>query len=122
MILSRYVALRRACCAGAANNQRMKTIVILFALLTVFCGKSFAAEKPNVLLIIADYFRDTGGVFTRALVKTPNLDRLAARGTRFANAFAQYPVCNPSRTSLLTGLRCEQTGIVGNQEFFRDKW
>jgi hypothetical protein len=46
----------------------------------------------------------------------------AARGVRFANAFAQYPVCNPSRTSFLTGLRCEQTGIVGNQDFFRDRW
>jgi arylsulfatase A-like enzyme len=39
---------------------------------------------------------------------------------RFERAFAQYPVCNPSRTSLLLGLRCEQTGIVGNQQFFRD--
>ena len=79
------------------------------------------AAKPNVLLIIADDFRDTGGVFTQSLLKTPNLDRLAARGIRFTNAFVQYPVCNASRTSLLTGLRCEQTGIVGNGEFFRDK-
>jgi len=97
----------------------VKTILILLAFL---CGQSFAAQKPNVLLIIADDFRESGGVFTKALVKTPNLDRLAARGVRFANAFAQYPVCNPSRTSLLTGQRCEQTGIVGNQDFFRDRW
>ena len=99
-----------------------KTLRLCFALLAFFYGPLHAAEKPNVLLIIADDFRDTGGVFTKALAKTPHLDRLAARGVRFANAFAQYPVCNPSRTSLLTGLRCEQTGIVGNQEFFRDKW
>lgn len=97
----------------------MKITAILVALL---CGQLSAAEKPNVLLIIADDFRESGGVFTKALAQTPNLDRLAARGVRFANAFAQYPVCNPSRTSLLTGLRCEQTGIVGNQDFFRDKW
>jgi iduronate 2-sulfatase len=100
----------------------MKNILILFALLAFFCGQSSAAERPNVLFIIADDFRADGGVFTKALAKTPHLDRLAARGVRFANAFAQYPVCNPSRTSMLTGLRCEQTGIVGNQDFFRNKW
>ncbi len=99
----------------------MKTI-LLSALLAFFCGQLSAAERRNVLLIIADDFRESGGVFTKALTKTPNLDRLAARGVRFANAFAQYPVCNPSRTSLLTGMRCEQTGVVGNQDFFRDKW
>jgi uncharacterized sulfatase len=100
----------------------MKTLLAILALACVFGGQSLAAQKPNVLLIIADDLRESGGVFTKALVKTPNLDRLAARGVRFANAFAQYPVCNPSRTSLLTGLRCDQTGIVGNQDFFRDRW
>jgi len=100
----------------------MNTLRLLLMLPALLVGQALAAGKPNVLLIIADDFRDTGGVFTKALVKTPNLDRLAARGVRFANAFAQYPVCNPSRTSLLSGLRCEQTGIVGNQEFFRERW
>jgi iduronate 2-sulfatase len=99
-----------------------QALALLTALLLAPLVAVHAADKPNVLLIISDDFRDTGGVFTKAVVKTPNLDRLAARGVRFANAFAQYPVCNPSRTSLLTGMRCEQTGIVGNQEFFRDKW
>ena len=84
------------------------------------CLRASAAEKPNVLLIIADDLRDTLGCYGHPLAKTPNLDRLAARGVRFDRAYAQYPVCNPSRTSLLSGLRCEQTGIVGNQTFFRD--
>ena len=70
--------------------------------------------KPNVLFIVADDFRDEGGVFTHAKVKLPNLARLAAHGVRFERAYAQYPVCNPSRSSLLTGLRPEQTGIVNN--------
>lgn len=78
-----------------------------------------SAGRTNVLLIMSDDLRDFGGAYTRAVAKTPNLDRLAARGVRFERAYAQYPVCNPSRVSLLTGLRCEQTGIVGNQEFFR---
>ena len=57
-----------------------------------------AAEPLNVLFIVADDFRDFGGEFTSAVAKTPNLDRLAARGVRFTHACAQYPVCNPSRT------------------------
>ncbi len=78
------------------------------------------AGRPNVLFIVADDLRDTVGCFGNQFAKTPNLDRLAARGVRFERAYAQYPVCNPSRTSLLTGLRCEQTGVVDNRWFFRD--
>ena len=55
--------------------------------------------KPNVLLIMADDLRDFGGAFTREVVKTPNLDRLRARGMTFERAYVQYPVCNPSRCS-----------------------
>ena len=54
--------------------------------------------SPNVLLIMADDLRDFGGAFTRDVVKTPNLDRLRARGTTFERAYVQYPVCNPSRS------------------------
>lgn len=79
------------------------------------------SAKPNVLLIMADDLRDYGGAFTRELVKTPNLDRLRARGMTFERAYVQYPVCNPSRSSLLTGLRAEQTGIVGNDLRLRQR-
>jgi uncharacterized sulfatase len=101
----------------------MKPAVLLLACLVLLPGAISAAEpgrKPNVLLLMADDLRDFGGAYTRAVVKTPHLDRLAARGVRFERACAQYPVCNPSRTSLLLGLRCEQTGITGNQQFFHD--
>ena len=81
-----------------------------------------AASSPlNVLLIISDDLRDTVGCYGNAAVRTPNLDRLAQRGVRFHRAYAQYPVCNPSRTSFLTGLRCEQTGVVENRTFFRTR-
>lgn len=84
-----------------------------------------AAESPppkmNVLLIMADDLRDFGGAFQKDVVKMPNLDRLRARGTTFERAYVQYPVCNPSRSSMFTGLRAEQTGIVGNDVALRKK-
>lgn len=96
--------------------------MLLAVLFGVALGKVSGADaRPprNVLLIMADDFREVGGPIPRERLKTPNLDRLAARGVRFERAYAQYPVCNPSRTSMLLGLRCEQTGIVGNDVFFR---
>ncbi len=93
---------------------------ILAALLFVAVSPAFGEAKLNVLLIMADDLRDFGGAFTRDVVKTPNLDRLRARGTTFERAYVQYPVCNPSRSSMLTGLRAEQTGVVGNDTKLRD--
>ena len=92
--------------------------VFLFAFCPFFCA---LARQPNVLLIMADDLRDFGGAYTKDVVKTPNLNRLRARGTTFERAYVQYPVCNPSRTSMMTGLRAEQTGIVGNDIKLRDK-
>ena len=94
----------------------MRLLALLLAPLAVL-----GQTKPNVLLIMADDLRDFGGAFTKEAVKTPNLDRLRARGTTFERAYVQYPVCNPSRSSMLTGLRAEQTGIVGNDTPLRQK-
>lgn len=85
-----------------------------------FCTRISAADKMNVLLILSDDLRDTLGCYGNQAVKTPNIDRLAQRGVRFDRAYAQYPVCNPSRTSFMTGLRCEQTKVVDNTVMFRD--
>ncbi|MDP1797985.1 MAG: sulfatase-like hydrolase/transferase [Planctomycetaceae bacterium] len=97
-----------------------KAILTLLACFALTCG-SAAVDKPIVLLIMVDDLRDYGGAFTKDVVKTPNLDRLRARGTTFQRAYVQYPVCNPSRSSLMTGLRAEQTGIVGNDVPLRQK-
>src|SRR6185295_948204 len=93
----------------------------LILLLLLVLTPAFAAEKLNVLLIISDDLRDTVGCYGNAQVKTPNIDRLAQRGVRFDHAYVQYPVCNPSRTSFLTGLRCEQTRVVQNTTMFRSQ-
>ena len=72
-----------------------------------------AAEKrPNVLFIAVDDLNDwVGCLGGHPQVQTPNIDRLARRGTLFTNAHCQAPLCNPSRSSLLTGLRPTTTGI-----------
>lgn len=72
------------------------------------------ASRPNVLFVAFDDLNDwVGCLGGHPQASTPNLDRLAARGTVFLNAHCQAPLCNPSRASLLTGLRPSTTGIHG---------
>ncbi len=62
------------------------------------------SSRPNLLLFMPDQLRaDCVGALGNPIVQTPNIDALAARGTRFSNAFAQHSVCSPSRASFLTG-------------------
>jgi len=69
-------------------------------------------RKPNVLFIAVDDLNDwVGFMGGHPQVITPNLDRLAERGTVFLNAHCQAPLCNPSRASVLTGLRPSSTGV-----------
>lgn len=79
-----------------------------------------AASKPNVLFISIDDLNDwVGCLGGHPQAQTPNMDRMAARGTVFTNAHCQSPLCNPSRTSVLTGLRPTTTGIYGLAPWFR---
>ena len=79
-----------------------------------------AGQRPNVLFIAIDDQNDwVGPLGGHPLAKTPNLDRLAARGTTFLNAHVQSPLCNPSRTSLMLGLRPTTTGVYGLAPWFR---
>jgi len=71
------------------------------------------ARRANVLLVVADDLSFRIGLYGHP-VRTPNLERLAARGRRFDRAYCQYPLCSPSRTSFLTGWRPERTGVWGN--------
>jgi len=77
-------------------------------------GRSRQHAK-NVLFIIVEDLKNVMGCYGNPLVHTPNLDRLARKGTIFDRTYCQYPVCNPSRTSFLTGLRPDTTRILDNR-------
>lgn len=92
------------------------TVTFLVVLLVV---RSFAtscahsAEKPNVLMLLIDDLKPALGCYGDSIAKTPNIDRLAARGIRFELAYCNQAVCAPSRFTLMLGSHSTSTGLVG---------
>ncbi|MCX6564330.1 MAG: sulfatase [Candidatus Aminicenantes bacterium] len=84
-----------------------------------FLKASPRADRPNVLFIAVDDLRPELGCFGSNLVKSPNIDRLARQGTVFARAYCQQSMCNPSRASLLTGLRPDTIRVWDQETHFR---
>jgi uncharacterized sulfatase len=79
------------------------------------------ARRINVLFIASDDLNNTLGGYGHTLIKSPNLDRLMRRGMRFDRAYTQYPLCSPSRSSLMTGRRPDATGVYDLTTHFRAK-
>ena len=95
---------------------RTATVFVFF-----FFATTLSAAKPNILFLAIDDQNDwIGCLGGHPQVKTPNIDALASRGTLFNNAHCQSPLCNSSRTSLMTGLRPSTTGIYGLAPWFRE--
>ena len=82
-------------------------------------GAARAAKRPNVLLVVADDLRPQLGCYGKRQMVTPHLDRLAEQGTVFKRTFCQQPLCGPSRSSFLTGLRPDTTKIYDNATALR---
>ena len=104
-----------------ASNSKLKLLAgVLFSILVV--GPAAASvEKPNVLFIAIDDLGAALSCYGHPLVQTPHLDRLAATGVRFSRAYNQLPLCNPSRASVLTGLRPDTIKVYDLDRHFRDE-
>lgn len=98
------------------NKRKMKNTLRALTVLMSFAGLSIlAAEKPNIIYILAD---DLGygdlGCYGQKVIKTPNLDRMASQGMRFTDHYAGSTVCGPSRSCLLEGKHTGHTYVRGN--------
>ncbi|MDX1565877.1 MAG: sulfatase-like hydrolase/transferase, partial [Phycisphaeraceae bacterium] len=93
----------------------MKSLAACLALFLTAAGVACAADKPNLIFIMAD---DLGfgdlGCYGQKNILTPNLDRMAAEGMRFTQTYAGCTVCAPSRSVLMTGLHMGHTTVRGN--------
>ncbi len=100
----------------------MKKTALFAGMACAFALAAQAGKPLNVLLIAIDDLRPQLGCYGAPDMLTPNIDRLAARGVKFNQAYCQYPVCNPSRASFLTGKRPFELEIVSNTVALRQKW
>jgi arylsulfatase A-like enzyme len=106
------------------NDRAIKTWRAWLAVALMVCAVPLAADtheaRPNVLFIAVDDLKPLAGAYGVPTVRTPNLDRLAESSVVFTRAYTQYPVCGPSRASLLTGLRPELSGVLDLKTRMRD--
>jgi arylsulfatase A-like enzyme len=94
--------------------MKLPSLFLLF--LAAFAGAE-EARRPNIIYVLSDDLAQGDiGVYGQKLIRTPNLDRMAAEGTRFTQAYCGTTVCAPSRTSLITGLHSGRSPIRANRE------
>ena len=100
------------------------TLALLTALLLASVPTMRAADapkqKPNVLFVVFDDLNNRLGCYGDPVAKSPNLDRLAARGTLFTRNFCQQPICGPSRASFMSGRRPDSLGITSMTKYLYD--
>src|SRR3954467_2651559 len=99
--------------------MKLSRCLLCLALATPALPAHAADRKLNVLFVAVDDMNNDLGCYGHPLVKSPNIDRLAKRGVKFARAYCQFPLCSPSRSSLMTGLRPSTTRVFNLQYHFR---
>lgn len=105
---------------GRVLSGLLSVVLVVVACAGQAVAEQSAGIRPNVLFIMADDYRAEMGAYG-STAKTPNLDRLAAGSRVFKNAYCQQAVCNPSRSSLLTGQRPDTLRIWNNSVHFRER-
>ncbi|WP_339926370.1 sulfatase [uncultured Cyclobacterium sp.] len=95
-----------------------KSLILQGFIFALFFPISFIAraQQPNILVIISDDLNTNIGPYMDTDNHTPNLDRLASEGVRFSRTYSQFPLCGPSRASLMSGLYPETNGVLGNSD------
>ena len=90
----------------------MKIVIFTLGMLLGWTGSTLALERPNIVVILCD---DLGwgdlACYGNEIIRTPNLDKMAAEGIRFTSAYSAAPVCSPSRVGLLTGRNPNRAGV-----------
>ncbi len=95
------------------KNKYLRNFILIGLLFFVHFAK---AQRPNILLIISDDLNTRIGPYMEIDKHTPHLDRLANEGVRFSRTYCQYPLCGPSRASLMSGLYSETNGVLNNND------
>ncbi len=96
---------------------------IVFLAMTCAVSRAEPAkpDRPNVLFIAVDDLSCALGCYGNLIAKTPHIDRLAASGVRFDRAYNQLPLCNPTRASIMTGLRPDKIKVYDLDRHFREQ-
>lgn len=107
-------------------NSRLYLKILFFLLAGLLTGmpgvvKAQSPDKPNVLFLSIDDLLATLGAYGDPIAITPNIDKLAGNSVVFNRHYVQQAVCGPSRTSMLTGLRPDEVGVVNQITHFREK-
>jgi iduronate 2-sulfatase len=101
--------------------QRLTQLLTILFLALTGSRQSIASDKPNVLFVAVDDLTCSLGCYGHPFARTPSIDSLAAQGVRFDRAYCQIPLCNPSRASVMTGMRPDEIRVYDLDRHFREQ-